>query len=1764
MCYKRDIEKFCIAIFGQKHFWAMQWCGWRYFFFLMVSIGAILPLYVRASSFTIEDASEQRSRTITNNAIEKVTLQLIWKHQFEFAGFYAAIEQGFYRSHGLEVTLREYEPGLDVVEEVLSGRATYAIGSNAVLSERLRGHPITLLANYFKKIPLVILAREGIHTVDDLKGKRLMISDKDLRSPLFQAAFQEAELIPGENLTIVPHSFNSESFLRGEVDAMTAFLSNEPFELEHRGVPYQIIELTGFMPELGDVFLFTSAEEVSARPARTQAFVEASNAGWRYALMHSEEIIDLILKRYSQRKSREALRFEAEKTRQLILPAVYPVGSLSQQRILLAATSLLEMGHVGRIPQIEGFLFGQNALPLESRVLLNAEERAYLAGKTFHRSRAEGWMPFNFKDNEGRIIGITEDFWELIRNKLGLQEELDPPRPFIQVLQTMQQGKTDIYPSTTRTPDRQAYALFSDTYESYPIAIATRKGTGFLSSAASLEDQVVAVGRNYSAYHLLKARYPGIQFLQVEDTRAALEQVARGTAYAAVDILPVLQYHIENFYSKNVKFSGVTDVIFPLQVMVHRDHAKLIPLINRAIAAITPQERADIYKKWTFREVVTTVDYKLLWQMLFGIAAVLTITLLWNRRLAREVFRRQQAEAETHQAHSFLQGVMDALGEGVFTLDEKGNCTFLNPEAERLLGWPSVELLGKPLHEFIHKDSQTGDASNNCPVLRCLFQGERQQSETESFLRRDGSRFSVALVTAPLQHEGKSIGLVTAFQDITQRLRAEEKAVRYSRVLESSLNEVYLFDAESLHFVEVNRGARENLGYTMEELYALTPVDLKPEFTAESFEQVLKPLRERAREQITFTTTHRRKDGSLYPVEVHLQLLSNGTPIFAAIIHDITERIWADKNLTDSERRFREMVEATGKAFHFYSLAPDGTFLYGSPSTLDMFGIPQDRFIGMKLSEIAHWSNGTMQRMNSALRLCLEGNIIPPVSLEYSLNGTQRHLISYPRPVLDNTGQVSKIEGITIDLTERLALEQALRHAVEAANQANQAKSEFLANMSHEIRTPMNAIIGMIHLTLGTSLTRQQQDYLTKAQGASRSLLGLLNDILDLSKVEAGHLEMESASFTLHDVMENLATVVGPKAQDKGLEFLIHCAPDVPCRLVGDSLRLGQILLNLANNAVKFTEQGVILIIIQKLSSDAGRHHLQFLVRDSGIGMTEEQTLALFRPFHQADSSITRKYGGTGLGLSICKHLVEMMGGKIGVDSHPQHGSTFHFDAWFGMAEDDRRLVLPDELKALRVLLVDSNADAREVHERLLSQLGCRVDTVITVEAGYEFLSLTPIEDPVRLVVMDEKVIALEELAQVEEIRRIRALIERSQQPRILLATSYGSVHGLEPRRGVDGLLIKPLLPKIVLEAIVNLFHPSFVVSKPTIKSMPAPDLTGIRLLVVEDDLINQEVARGLLERVGVMVVFADNGTEAVAIMEREGAGAYNAILMDIQMPKMNGYDATQRIRTLPGCRKLPIIGLTAHVQREEVERIRAAGMDDQVGKPIEPSTLFAVLARHLRFHKIPAFEKALPKVSAFPYPVIPGIDMEATINRMGGDFSLLRELLTIFVDSCDHTVQDIKNALAMDNRTAAVRFAHTVKGTAGNLGIVDVQKAAERLERALANDEKVEMWLEGFQTTLQTTCNAIKEALIGSEKSTNPRDGEIISPEHLLSRLDELRVLVASHDPGAEDFLSEHSRTLELGLPVAVFGSLSDQIRQFQFTQALGTIDRVLAKNKP
>jgi two-component system sensor histidine kinase/response regulator len=833
-----------------------------------------------------------------------------------------------------------------------------------------------------------------------------------------------------------------------------------------------------------------------------------------------------------------------------------------------------------------------------------------------------------------------------------------------------------------------------------------------------------------------------------------------------------------------------------------------------------------------------------------------------------------------------------------------------------------------------------------------------------------------------------------------------------------------------------------------------------------------------------------RKDGTGFPVEYSALPIfkDNGVAGSVVTFRDITERKRAEEEIKHINMMSDSALDLT-KAGYWLIDYSDPDYYTSSERAAAIFGenpTPGFRYHLMDewYSRIVAADPAVAEATGKHYADAVAGNV-PRYDATYCykrpVDGNIAWIRAIGNVVRDAVGAPLFMYGVSQDVTEIKLAEQEVLRAKSIAEDAAKTKADFLANMSHEIRTPMNAVIGMAHLCLKTGLDAKQRDYVSKIHNAGTSLLGIINDILDFSKIEAGKLDMEHVPFDLDAVMGNLSTVVAQKVHDKGLELLFDISPDIPPVLIGDSLRIGQILTNLLSNSVKFTEKGEIRLLGEEIERTGDKIKLRFTVQDTGIGMTKEQAGKLFKAFSQADTSTTRKYGGTGLGLTISKRLVEMMGGDIWVESEPGKGSSFIFTGWFGVGDATKRKIVPEKLTHLRVLVVDDNASAREVMADLLKVVDAETDLASSGEEAIGAIRQMDESAPYDVVFMDWRMPGLDG---IEAARRIKADGSLKNQPAIVIVTAFGreEVRQESDEAGLDGFLVKPVNQSTLIDTLVEIFAPEQRELTSSSSDGVSWDLSGLKVLLTEDNEINQQIAIELMEGVGVTVDVASNGRIAVEkMLACEGAGPYDIILMDLQMPEMDGYQATAKLRSESRFNEVPIVAMTAHAMAEERDRCLAAGMNGHVTKPIDPDTLFRTLAG---YHKgdaalVKKHGPAKPK-EEMTLPSIPGINMAEGLKRVAGNGRLFISLLKSFAEQQAGADKGVRAALAAKDSELAKRAAHTVKGVAANLGIEALQKAASELERAIIDGDSASAFLDSFTSELAKAVENINTALSG------------------------------------------------------------------------------------
>ena len=772
------------------------------------------------------------------------------------------------------------------------------------------------------------------------------------------------------------------------------------------------------------------------------------------------------------------------------------------------------------------------------------------------------------------------------------------------------------------------------------------------------------------------------------------------------------------------------------------------------------------------------------------------------------------------------------------------------------------------------------------------------------------------------------------------------------------------------------------------------------------------------------------------------------------MIFDITEK----KLLEDNNRKNRHRLQTIlDNAKVVISMKDNnGVFLVVNKYFEEVIGIKKENVIGKKIIDLFPNDDLTKRVSKFEEGILSSGKI---KTFEEELphpDGSIHSYITTQVPLFDENNNVYGLCAIATDITEVKNIQKELNKAKFTAEEATKAKGEFLANMSHEIRTPMNAILGLNYLQQKTELSSKQSEYARKIEYSAKNLLAIINDILDFSKIEAGKIDIEAIDFNLNDVLDNVSNMMSVKVQQKDIELIVSKNRDVPLYLIGDALRLGQVLINLSTNAIKFTEKGEVEVKVEKVKLIKKSTTLKFSVRDTGIGLTEPQRAKLFQSFQQADSSTTRKYGGTGLGLSISKKLSELMGGEIGVESLPGEGSTFYFTAEFGISEKKKEHVqiIPEILNSMNVLIVDDNVTVLEVLTNYCEDFNFNVQTAMN---GEEALKILKKDNSISVVFMDWKMPVMDGL---EASRRIKNDPKINPKPKIIMVTSYGreEIINQAEKIGLNGFLIKPVNQSLLLDTVVEAFGATIakdgISGKKKNKAVELNSIRGASLLLVEDNEINQQVAVELLESEGFIVEVADNGKTAVdKIIENKGK--YNLVLMDLQMPVMDGYTATKTIRKNKDFDSLPIIAMTADAMSGVQDKVLSIGMNDYITKPIDVGELYKTLLKWIKPEEIKGTKKQkkqaeIKEPAEVALPQIAGIKIEEGLKRVAGNKKLYLKILLQFADNNREFTEKIKKAVKNKDQELAVRTAHTLKGVAGNLGAVDLFTVTKDLEGLL------------------------------------------------------------------------------------------------------------------
>ena len=1147
-----------------------------------------------------------------------------------------------------------------------------------------------------------------------------------------------------------------------------------------------------------------------------------------------------------------------------------------------------------------------------------------------------------------------------------------------------------------------------------------------------------------------------------------------------------------------------------------------------------------------------------------------------------EITARKQAEAQIRM----LSMAVEQSPESIVLTNLDARIEYVNQTFIRNTGYSREEAIGA--NPRVLQSGHTPLATYQ-DMSATLTRGQAWRGELYN-ARKDGSHYVEHAIIAPVrQPDGKVTHYLATKQDVTEKKRMSDELDAYRSSLEQQVvvrtaelaavvqEQNVLFDSagagiiliRDMIIVRCNHRMEAMFGYASGELLYQRVESLYP--SEGLFEERLALGLEALARGETYVSEINglRKDGQLIWVRSSIHLIDTTDPSrgLIAVLEDITEERAMLDALRLSYEEQQAIFESAGAGM---VLMKNRTVARCNRRMDELLGYDYGEQLG-KPTRMWYPDEASYELVGSeGYKAVWRGDTDVREQLLVRKDGSTfwARMSSRAVDTADRSkGTVSIIEDIT---TERAAV-QAIRKAQEMAEEAARIKADFLANMSHEIRTPMNAVMGMTHLVLKTELTPRQYQYLSKIQDASKHLLGIINDILDFSKIEAGKMTLEHIEFELDKVLDNVVNLIAERAAAKGLELILNVDPRVPNHLVGDPLRIGQVLINYANNAVKFTERGEIALQVRVSTESDNELVLHFSVQDTGPGISAEQQQQLFQSFQQADSSTTRKFGGTGLGLAIAKRLAALMDGSVGVESQPGQGSTFWFTARLGKRAEASRILVPEpDLRGRRALVVDDNDSTREVIAEMLRSMTFVVGMAGSgKEAVQEIQRAKTAHEPYEIVFLDWQMPGMDGISTAREIRRLPL----DTPPHLIMVTAHGreEIHKRAEQVGIEDVLTKPLNPSLLFDTVMQALaatpqeRAADAGAKMPLPSEELAAIQGARILLVEDNALNQEVALAFLHEMGLEVDIADNGRIAV---DKVKAGNYDAVLMDMQMPVLDGLAATREIRQLPGQDDLPIISMTANALAEDRERCIEAGMNDHMTKPIDPQLLTSKLLQWIKplRQSLPAAPQHTSAQEPAPSSLsflgcIDGLDARLGLRQAMGQEKLYLSLLEKFVQGERDWPSRMEVALAQPDMVNARLLAHTLKGVSAQVGALRVRELAQALEHAIAQHEPAEAI--GPQARETGVHLAALVDTLGKKLPTRPTaPAALATNSSALSELCGQLVQCLEHDDFASGQLVDDHEGLLRALLGADFDPFAAAAHDFDFGTALALLKKAMARD--
>ena len=1478
-------------------------------------------------------------------AQEALTIQLKWQHQFQFAGYYAAQAQGYYREAGLDVTLREAEPSQDPLQAVLDGKAQYGIANAALLLRRAQGAPVVVLASVFQHSPAALALRLDEHgRRPPWEGARVALAPHN--EELLLALQQEQ--VPLERLQLLPRSHNVEELAAGRIDALSVYTTDAPYTLQRADLRYELLLPRSVGVDFYGDLLYTTEDELRSHPARVHALRSATLRGWRYALAHPKELVDLIRARYPGRRTREQLLWEAQQTAPLLEQPLIELGYSNPQRWQAIADRFVAGGMLPKGYKVDGFLYQEPA-----------------AAPTWHYAL-------------GLALSLLAGaaLWRLLRVSQalrGAETRVDDAERFASfALEGAGEGSWDWQP---QVPSLQLSPRYCEILGYAPGALRPANVAQWLAlvhpdDRARIAGEVAALdapelGRTpftmefrmacqdgswrwVLARGMVLARDAAGRPLRISGTLGDISDRSAAELARLAAVLEALPgaLLVADRGGRVRQANGAAEAVFaaaPGQ-LAGASMEQLIPDVMRD----APGRPRELFARpkmpgrvLTARRVDGSYFPAMVHLAPIQLAGQGLITLS-----LRDMTQRQRAEEALQASSERYRLIVQTAAEGIWMCDAAELTTFVNPTMARMLGYEVEHMLGRPMADFMDPD---------CPAMRqraAPADGGPAEPREGRFYRQDGSSLWALLSTSTVNADnGSYAGTLSMVTDITDR-RLAELALRHSNgrlasVFNAVTNGLLVFDAAG-HIVESNAAASRMLGRAAARgapQWEAVHEDGR-RYSAPEHPVAQALASGQAVREVVMGVAAAGPEPCWLSVNVEPLRDEHGAGrMVVASLTDISYRKRSEDALRQGEQRLQEIIQ----------MMPIGLFIKDKDSRMVLMNPACEQQFGYTFAELnngdytpfhapeeaAGFRARDLEAFAGRSLIEFEETIWNPAL------GQARQLRTFKKPVYDAQGAPAYLIGMAIDISDSKATERALRElnehleervaqrtaqleeARQQAEEASAAKGQFLAKMSHEIRTPMNGVIGMAYLALKTELEPRQRDYLEKIRFAGEHLLRIIDDILDISKIEAGKLEIEEVDFALDHVIQTLTTVVAPKAASRGLRLTFELDPALPPVLRGDPLRLGQVLINYVNNAIKFSEQGSIDVSVRLVLADADACLLRFAVRDHGIGLSEAEQGKLFQAFQQADSAITREYGGTGLGLAICKQLAQLMGGEVGVDSAPGAGSTFWFTARLGVSP-----------------------------------------------------------------------------------------------------------------RGV---------PELISE--VNAAAAALVDSARSSAAMQA--LKDARILLVEDNTFNQQIALEMLEEAGSSVCLANNGAEALDLLQQ---AAFDCVLMDVQMPLMDGLEATRRIRADPALAATRVLAMTATATKDDRERCLQAGMDDFIAKPIQPALMYQKIASWLPPRAPEAGAGAADAAGPRPAgraafrPTLAGdpaiIDLSVLAQLLGYHPHKIRKFAFKFLQTTEAGFNEMESALAAGELQKVRELGHRIKSSARTVGALGMAELCLQLEQ--------------------------------------------------------------------------------------------------------------------